>query len=384
MAESIGGYDYEFLEVLPDDLTCTLCHFAYKQPVQIEECGHKFCKECFNQMKDHNEANSLDLCCPLDREKINVTRVFKDKSDERRVFNLIVKCPNFGDKCDWTGELREALLHEKSCCKKEKMFTDAFVMELKQLDIRVTELESKVKTNEHQLVEKDMKITNQCKTIENLNKEIKDLGNQIKHQNKTIDNQNKQFKNQTKQLGDNQNKKVADLNKQIEDQNKQIEDQKIQIKVLQQSHKQMIIPNITDESRFSPISTAFQWKFDPTEIKSSCAIKFGPPIYNIINSYCFQLGVDFVDNNLHIILFRYRGKYDADAEDNVETTKEFNFCFNVFGKIGVTKVINCRNLNDYSIPKNAMRSKGWSYPINNDKIDDLTVDGCMHLHCFFL
>jgi len=155
MAESIGGYDYEFIEVLPDDLTCTLCHFAYKEPVQIEDCGHTFCKECFHRMKDHNEANSLDLCCPLDREKIDVTRVFKDKSDERRVLNLMVKCQNFGDKCDWTGELREALIHEKSCCKKEKMLTGAFVMEMKQLFVRVTELESKVKTNERQLVEKD-------------------------------------------------------------------------------------------------------------------------------------------------------------------------------------------------------------------------------------
>jgi len=53
MVESTGGYDYEFIEVLPDDMTCTLCHFAYKHPVQIEDCGHTFCKECFNQMKGH-------------------------------------------------------------------------------------------------------------------------------------------------------------------------------------------------------------------------------------------------------------------------------------------------------------------------------------------
>jgi len=133
MAESTGGYDYDFIKVLPEDLTCTLCHFAYKQPLQIEECGHTFCKECFNQTKDHAVANSLDLCCPLDRQKIDVARVFNVKSEERRVLNPMVKCPNFGDKCDWTGELREVLIHEKTCCKNETMLTDVFVMELKQL-----------------------------------------------------------------------------------------------------------------------------------------------------------------------------------------------------------------------------------------------------------
>jgi len=294
MAESIGGYDYDFIEVLPDDLTCTLCHFAYKQPVQIEDCGHTFCKECFNQMKDHNETNSLDLCCPLDREKIDVTRVFKDKSDERRVLNLMVKCPNFGDKCGWTGELREVLIHEKTCCKKEKVLTDAFVMELKQLVIRVTELESKVKTNEHQLVAKDLQIEIQRKQLEEQNKHIeslsskmKDLASQIKNQNKTIDNQNKKIKNETKQQGDNQTKRIENQNKHIEDHNRQIADQqqqlknqKIQIEAMQDSHTQMIIPNIADTKRFSSISTNFQWKFNPTEIKLSCAQEFGPPLFS--------------------------------------------------------------------------------------------------------
>jgi len=67
----------------------------------------------------------------------------------------------------------------------------------------------------------------------------------------------------------------------------------IQIEVMQDSHTQMIIPNIADTERFSSISTNFQWKFNPTEIKLSCAQEFGPPFYNIINSYCFQLEAVF-------------------------------------------------------------------------------------------
>jgi len=68
-------------------------------------------------MKDHAESICVELLCPLDRQNIDVTRVFKDKSDERRILNLMVKCQNFGDKCDWTDELRQALEHETKCCK---------------------------------------------------------------------------------------------------------------------------------------------------------------------------------------------------------------------------------------------------------------------------
>jgi len=45
----------------------------------------------------------------------------------------MVKCPNFGDKCDWIGELRDVLLDNQ------------FQSELKQLVNRMTELELKVK-----------------------------------------------------------------------------------------------------------------------------------------------------------------------------------------------------------------------------------------------
>jgi len=53
MVESVGGHDYEFVTNLPEDLTCVVCHFALKNPVQLEDCGHRFCKECFDQMKQH-------------------------------------------------------------------------------------------------------------------------------------------------------------------------------------------------------------------------------------------------------------------------------------------------------------------------------------------
>jgi len=384
MAESIGVYDYEFIEVLPDDLTCTLCHFAYKHPVQIEDCGHTFCKECFNQMKDHAVANFLDLCCPLDRQKIDVARVFNVKSEERRVLNLMVKCPNFGDKCDWTGELREVLIHETTCCKNDTMFTEAFGMELKQMLNRMKELETKVMTNEQKLVEKDKQIVDQNKQIEDLKKQNEDQNEEIKSLQKHINNNSDV--NQDMHIED-QNKKIADQNKEIEDQNIQIKNQKIQMeqlsKQMEDQNKQIKSLQQCETNMIMPCSNSpFQWKFNLDEIKGSERREYSPPFYDFMSSHCFQLGAYFNDN-LRICIYRYRGKYDADLGDDIETINTFSFRINVFGKVGKQKKELSIIFKDDPILKHQIRSRGWCSKISNDEINDLTIDGYLNLHCFF-
>ena len=48
-----GGYDCNFVDELPEDLICVVCSFALKEPIQLEVCGHRLCKYCFNQLLDH-------------------------------------------------------------------------------------------------------------------------------------------------------------------------------------------------------------------------------------------------------------------------------------------------------------------------------------------
>jgi len=402
MTETIGGYDYEFIEKLPDDLTCTLCHFAYKHPLQIEDCGRTFCEDCFNQLKDHAVKNSLDLCCPIDRQKIDIARVFRDKSDERRVLNLMVKCPYYDARCDWTGELREVLIHELTCSKNETTLHK----ELKQLLNSMTELESQVKTTKQKLNEKDeqikeqeKQIKEQEKQIKELEKQIKELEKQIKEQEKQIKEQEKQIKEQEKQIKE-QEKQIKEQEKQIKEQEKQIKEQKKQIKELnehqdhqienlqkqiislQQTQNNMIIPNIANDCNFSSISTAFQWKFNVTEVKSGLE-KFSPPFYNEVNTYCFQLKVIFTGVYFRIIVYRYRGEYDSVLSKDMRTTEQFQFCMNLYGKEGKRKAFSWFNITDYSIPKYAMRSTGRFSKIHDDEIVDLTLDNYIHLRCFF-
>jgi len=307
--------------------------------LQIEECGHTFCKLCFDQMIDHAESNSLDITCPLDRQKIDVSRVFKDKSCERKVLNLMVKCPNFADDCDWTGELREALVHEAECCKNKTMLNRPMDEKLNQLLNRMIELETNAKSHGLKLAEKD-------KQIENL---IAQMENQ---------------------------------NKQMEDQSKQIDSLVKQVNATHQCKNSiMIIENIEDELDFSPICSIFQWKFKPSE--SRCGVeKFSPPFHNVMNAHCFQLGVQFLYSNFCITLYRYRGKYDH-FNDEIKVTKDFSFEVTVFGKNGKMK-IEYRNGNDYSIAQNENKSCGYWQVIKNGEIGSLTDnDGFVNLHGFF-
>jgi len=359
MASSIaeGGYDFEFLTDLPEDLTCVLCHFAFKNPVQVEECGHVFCKQCFDNMKNHAESICVELLCPLDRQHVDVTRVFKDKRDERRVLNLMVKCQNFGDKCDWTGELREALEHKTKCCKDETMLNNLLESELKQLINRLTELEVNSKAHERKLLEKDEQIVNLNKHIENQEKQIGYLNNHNANQDKQIAEQKKQIKNLQKSPTNSINQQP-----------------------ILSSPLSMIIPNIEDESNYAPICTAFQWKFNPFDVKSGT--KISPPFYSVMNAYCFRLEVEFKNNNFCISLRRYRGKYDDNVKE-VKTSKDFDFQIHIFGKNSKLKILEYVNDSDYTISEHNFKSGGYWEQINNGEIGSLTVDGYVHLHCFF-
>ena len=46
-----GGYDVEFVDKEPNDVTCCICLLVLKEPMQAEECGHRFCKSCAEDLR---------------------------------------------------------------------------------------------------------------------------------------------------------------------------------------------------------------------------------------------------------------------------------------------------------------------------------------------
>ena len=103
-----------------DYLKCMVCHLVVREPVLLVECGHRFCKMCFENVKQHADHENIDLLCPTDRMKVDLDKVFDDKSIPRAVMDLHVKCNHFLEGCQWTGELRNLELHLDGGCSSRR------------------------------------------------------------------------------------------------------------------------------------------------------------------------------------------------------------------------------------------------------------------------
>ena len=51
MALFDGGYYLDFVDEVLEEFSCCVCHLTLKEPVEIENCGHRLCELCFSQMK---------------------------------------------------------------------------------------------------------------------------------------------------------------------------------------------------------------------------------------------------------------------------------------------------------------------------------------------
>ena len=46
----LGGYDFEFTSVVPDDFECPVCQLTMRDPIQIGGCGHRLCNTCLGSL----------------------------------------------------------------------------------------------------------------------------------------------------------------------------------------------------------------------------------------------------------------------------------------------------------------------------------------------
>lgn len=109
-SESFKGQQYMFVEPVPDDLMCPVCHELLDRPQQTT-CGHLFCKKCLEQSNSSHEENWK---CPQCRTVFD-SGGFDDKYLDRKVKNLMIYCPNA--LCEWKGSLLNLSNHKvgKEC-----------------------------------------------------------------------------------------------------------------------------------------------------------------------------------------------------------------------------------------------------------------------------
>ena len=113
-----GGYDYEFVDMLRDNLVCKICHYPSREPHLSVCCGHTFCHSCITKAK---KSTALTDACPVCR--IERFTTVPNKQNERDVLSLHVLCTNNKRGCDWIGEVGDITKHLTSDagCKFEEI-----------------------------------------------------------------------------------------------------------------------------------------------------------------------------------------------------------------------------------------------------------------------
>ena len=117
MANSSGGYDYQFVDEPPQEiLICKICLLASRDPYLSVCCGHVFCKSCIDSAKQNT---AIVKACPVCRNREFTTVV--NKQVDRLVKSLHIFCTNKGKGCKWQGELNDIdnHLHSSDGCHFE-------------------------------------------------------------------------------------------------------------------------------------------------------------------------------------------------------------------------------------------------------------------------
>ena len=104
---SAGGYECDFVDSVPESLSCAVCLLPFRDPHLVSCCGSKFCAPCINQLK------AVDQPCPVCVQEFTT---LLDRGCQRKVLNLKVFCSRKSDGCQWEGELHHLDHHEREEC----------------------------------------------------------------------------------------------------------------------------------------------------------------------------------------------------------------------------------------------------------------------------
>ena len=107
VAAPLGGYENEFVDDI-DSLSCSVCLLPFRDPHLVSCCGAKFCEPCIGRVKEASKP------CPLCKQEF-VSLL--DRSFQRKVLELNVRCSRRKDGCQWVGELRHVVHHEREECE---------------------------------------------------------------------------------------------------------------------------------------------------------------------------------------------------------------------------------------------------------------------------
>ena len=96
------GYEYEFVNQVPEDYFCKLCKHVAREPNVISCCGECFCKACVDAIIQDKKP------CP-NCSKTDFTSFLQPKY-QRKILALEVRCTMKDRGCEWTGHFSTSML----------------------------------------------------------------------------------------------------------------------------------------------------------------------------------------------------------------------------------------------------------------------------------
>ena len=114
-----GGYDYKFVNPVPDRCICNICHLPSRDAYMTGQCceGQTICKSCLDQW----QKTAGNMKCPVCRkEEGGFSQNFPIK---REIKSLHIYCTNKEKGCEWQGELNDITNHlgNSDGCQFEKV-----------------------------------------------------------------------------------------------------------------------------------------------------------------------------------------------------------------------------------------------------------------------
>ena len=114
-----GGYEYKFVNPVPDRCICNICHLPSRDAYMTGQCceGQTICKSCLDQW----QKTAGNMKCPVCREE---TGGFSQNYHmKREIKSLYIYCANKEKGCKWQGELNDINNHlgNSDSCRFEEV-----------------------------------------------------------------------------------------------------------------------------------------------------------------------------------------------------------------------------------------------------------------------
>jgi len=108
-----GGFEYEFVETLPDRVLCKICRYPSRDPYMSLCCGHAFCKSCLERQRQ--ASSIIAYACSVCRKEEPEFKTVPYVAIDREVKELHVYCTNKRRGCEWKGEINNISNHCNNC-----------------------------------------------------------------------------------------------------------------------------------------------------------------------------------------------------------------------------------------------------------------------------